>query len=246
MSTSPPDDPRRFRTMPPPPPPGYSGTTGYRGPADASPITRTDSRAVFGQVMFLVAVTVGFLALGAWIGRDLSRGVAFACWAGAFALIMGMSFMRKAGHGQVGMAMLFGVGTLLGMSVGPAMAAYLSMPSGGTMVAQAAGLTALFIGAMGTFGYATKRDLSAVGRISFFALLGLIVVAIVAMFVSIPNFPVIFSVIGLVVFAGLTMWDFQRLRHAGEDDAVLIALSIFLDVFNVFLFILNLLGGSRN
>lgn len=247
MSTQPPDDPHRFRAMPPPPPPGYSGTTGYAGPGtQGAVITRSDSRAVFGQVMFMVAVALGFVALGAYLGRDLSSGASFACWGGALLLILGMSFSRKAGNGQLGMGLLFGVGLLLGMSVGPAMAAYASVDGGGTMIAQAAGLTALFVGGLGAFGYATKRDLSAIGRMCFWALLGLIVVGVVAMFVAIPGFPIVWSVVGLVIFAGFTMYDFQRLRMAGEDESVMIALSIFLDIFNVFLMILNLLGLSRD
>lgn len=239
-----------YRTMPsppPPPPPGYSGTTGYTGAGSASAvITRSDSRAVFGQVMFMVAVALGFVAGGAYIGRNLGGGAAIACWVGAFALILGMSFSRKAGKGQLGMALLYGVGLLLGMSIGPAMAQYAKLDGGGMMIAQAAGLTALFVGGLGAFGYATKRDLSMVGRVCFFALLGLIAVSIIAMFVAIPNFPIVWSVVGLVIFGGFTMYDFQRLRMAGEDESVMIALSIFLDVFNVFLMILNLLGLSRD
>ena len=49
-----------------------------------------------------------------------------------------------------------------------------------------------------------------------------------------------------MVFAGLTVYDFWRLRRAGNGDVALIALSIFLDAFNIFLFMLQLLGGSRN
>ncbi len=249
MSSQRPDEGnfRYERPMPPPPPPGYHGTTGYTGPGSTSAvISRSDTRAVFGQVMFMVAIALGFTAGGAYIGRDLSTGISFVAWGGAFALILGMSFARKAQKGQLGMVLLYGVALLLGISVGPAMAAYASAPGGGTIIAQAAGLTALFIGGLGAFGYATKRDLSGLGRICFWALLGLIAASIIAMFVAIPGFNILWSVIGLVIFAGFTMFDFQRLRHASEDDAVMIALSIFLDVFNVFLMILNLLGATRD
>lgn len=229
----------------PPPPPGY-GSPSPGGYTDSRVIVRADSRAVFGQVMFMVAVALGFLALGAYIGRDIGRGAALACTLGALALVLGMSFARKAQNGKLGMGLLYGVGLLLGIGIGPLMAAYASIDGGSTIIAQAAGLTALFITGMGAFGYATKRDLSQVARYAFFALLGLIVVGIVAMFVAIPGFNIFWSVAGLVIFAALTAFDFQRLRSAGEEDAVMIALSIFLDVFNVFLFILNLLGMSRD
>lgn len=205
-----------------------------------------DTRAVFGQVMFMVAVALGFTAGGAWVGQDLSTGWSLVCFVGAFALILGMSFARKAQNGALGMGLLYGVALLLGMAVGPALAAYASLDGGAVLIAQAAGLTALFIGALGTVGYATRRDLSAVARICFWALLGLIAFGFVAMFVAIPGANLIYSVVGLVIFAGFTMYDFQRLRTAHEDESVMIALGIFLDVFNVFLFILNLLGMSRD
>ena len=101
------------------------------------------------------------------------------------------------------------------------------------------------MGAMGTVGYVTKRDLTWLGRVSFVALLGLIVFGIVAIFVSIPSEYLIWSIAGLVIFAGLTTYDFWRLRRAGNADVALIALSIFLDAFNVFLFFLQILGGGN-
>ena len=112
--------------------------------------------------------------------------------------------------------------------------------------AQAAGLTALFMGLMGSAGYLTSRDLSALGRVSFVGLIILLVFGIVAIFVNIPGENLIWCIGGLVVFAGLTMFDFWRLRRAGNGDVAQIALSIFLDAFNVFLLMLRLLGGGRN
>jgi uncharacterized protein len=110
---------------------------------------------------------------------------------------------------------------------------------------QAGGTTALFIGGFGAYGYATRRDLSKIARVAFFALLGLIVFGIVLMFVSIPGGSVIYAVLGLVIFAGYTMYDFQRLRRADQIQAApLLAASIFLDVFNVFLLLLSLFGGG--
>jgi uncharacterized protein len=96
----------------------------------------------------------------------------------------------------------------------------------------------------GAYGYATRRDLSMVGRISFFALLGLILFAIILIFVKIPNGDLIYSILGLVIFAGLTTFDFQRLRRSqDQQSAPLIAASIFLDGLNVFLFFLRIFGG---
>ena len=79
----------------------------------------------------------------------------------------------------------------------------------------------------------------------FWALVALILFGIVAIFVHIPQASLIYSVAGLVIFAGLTMFDFQRLRRNSDAaSAPFIAASIFLDALNVFLFFLNIFGRS--
>jgi uncharacterized protein len=105
----------------------------------------------------------------------------------------------------------------------------------------------LFMAGFGAAGYFTRRDLSAIGRISFFALLALIVFGIVLIFVHIPGGEMLYSILGLVIFAGLVMFDFQRLRQSkGITSAPLLAASIFLDGLNVFFFFLRIFGGGRD
>jgi FtsH-binding integral membrane protein len=80
----------------------------------------------------------------------------------------------------------------------------------------------------------------------FWGLLALIGFGIVAIFVQIPNAALIYAVVGLVIFAGLTAFDFQRLRRSTDvRTAPLLAASIFLDIFNVFRLLLPVFGGSE-
>ena len=112
---------------------------------------------------------------------------------------------------------------------------------------QAGGATALFIAGFGAAGYATRRDLAVVARVCFWALVALIVFGIVLIFVHIPHGELAYSVLGLVIFAGFTMFDFQRLRSTSDEDfasAPFLAASIFLDILNVFLFFLEIFSGS--
>lgn len=205
-------------------------------------LSRDRSRAIFGQTMGLVAATAAVAAFGAYLGRDLGRGVAMVAIIGAIVCIVAMNAAIKRSE-QLAIGLLFGMGALIGVSSGPILAYYASVnPSA---LWQSAGSTALFIGGFGAFGYATRRDLSMIGRISFFALLGLIVFGLVLMFVSIPGGNVIYAVLGLVIFSGYTMYDFQRLRQADSIKAApLLAASIFLDIFNVFMLMLALFGGG--
>src|SRR4029079_15160898 len=106
---------------------------------------------------------------------------------------------------------------------------------------------ALVIGGFRAYGCAPRRDLSAIARVCFWALIALIVFGIVLIFVQIPNGSLVYAIVGLVIFAGLTAFDFQRLRQSQDiRTALLLAASIFLDILNVFLLLLSLFGGRDN
>ena len=207
-------------------------------------IADESARAVFGQVMGLVALTVGCAALGAYLGRDLSGGVGIVAFIAAFASVFGLNVASTRGHEQLATGLLFGLGLLLGLAVAPVLAVYAKADP--SALWQAAGATAAFVAALGSYGYATRRDLSSWARTLFWALLGLIVLGIVLIFVSIPHGNIVYAVAGLGIFGAFTIFDFNRLRRSNPAGAVTIAASIFLDIFNVFLFFLQLFGGGRD
>ncbi len=212
---------------------------GYGGGAA---VTRDRTHAVFGQVMGLVALTVGCTALGAYITRNTSGRVWIAYFIGAFVCIFALNIASSRGREQLAIVFLFGMGLLLGMAVGPVLNQYAKSDPG--VLYQAAGATGAFVLGLGAVGYATRRDLSYWARGLFWALLALILFGLVTIFVSIPHANVIYAALGLVVFGAYTIFDFNRLRRANQASAVPIAASIFLDIFNVFLFMLQLFGGG--
>ena len=201
-------------------------------------VARDRTRTLFGQTMWYVAATAGFFALGAYLGRNLSEGWVIVWFIVAFGCLISMNFTVRRSAGLT-VALLFIVGAALGLAMAPVLVYYASTSP--QALWQAGGATALFIAGFGTAGYATRRDLSGLARVCFWALIALIVFGIVLIFVNIPNGSLIYSVIGLVVFAGLTAFDFQRLRRSKDlDSAPLLAASIFLDALNVFLFFLRI------
>jgi len=201
-----------------------------------------DTRTLFGQTMGYVAATAGLFALGAYLGRDLPYGWSFVGYLAAFGCLFGMNFARESEGASAGL--LFAVGLLLGLSSSPMIVYYASADP--AVLWQAGGATALFIAGCGAVGYTTRQDLSAVARVCCWALIALIIFGIVMIFVSLPGGDLAYGVLGLVIFAGLTMWDFQRIRRsAGLDSAPLIAASIFLDALNVFTFFLRIFARNR-
>ena len=216
----------------------------YSGVAYQGSSTRDRTATLFGQTMGLVAMTAAFFAAGAYAGRHLSEGAAIVAWIGAFVVLMIMNFAaRKSAGLAIGLLVVFGI--LLGVAAAPTLFWYGSTDP--QILWQAGGATALFIAVFGAIGYTTRRDLSVILRFAFFALIALLIFGIVLIFIHIPHGSLIYAILGLVVFAGLTMGDFQRLRRSrGLDSAPLLAASIVLDVLNVFWFFLRIFSGSRN
>jgi uncharacterized protein len=204
---------------------------------------RGQTHALFAQTMGYVALTAALFALGAWLGHDLTGGVGIVAFIAAFACLIAMRFAARRSV-QLTVGLLAGFGLLIGLAVAPTVAYYGSMDP--QALWEAGGATALFIAGFGAAGYATRRDLTAVARAASWALLALIVAGIVLIFVHIPGADLVYSVLGLVIFAGFTMFDFQRLRtNTDATAAPLLAASIFLDVLNVFLFFLEIFSGGQ-
>jgi FtsH-binding integral membrane protein len=199
---------------------------------------RDETRTLFAHTMGLVGVTAAFFAGGAYLGRDMSSGAGLLWLIAAFGCLFGLRFAVSRSE-QLGIGLLFAFGLLVGLATAPTLASQAS--ANPQAVWQAGGATALFIAGFGAYGYATRRDLSALARICFFALIALIVFGIVLIFVQIPGGSLIYAILGLVIFAGFTMFDFQRLRQTGDIRAApLLAASIFLDILNVFLLLLSI------
>jgi FtsH-binding integral membrane protein len=194
----------------------------YDDPAlSTAALTRDRSRAVFGEVMGLVASTVGFTALGAYVGRNLSGGAGLLFFIAVFGCVIGLNVASSRGHAQLSIALLFGLGLFIGLAVAPVINEYAKADP--AAVWQAAGATGAFVAGLGACGYATRRDLSSWARVLFWALLALIVFGIITIFVAILNGNIIYAVLGLVIFGGFTILDFNRLRRTNQAGAVPIA-----------------------
>src|SRR3954470_4388358 len=131
-----------------------------RGLTSAEPaeLARDDARAVFGQVMGLVAFTLGFLALGAYVGRDLTGAIELVFFIAGFGCIFGLNFAAARGREQLAITLLFGLGLLLGLGRGRVL-------SGGVgaarwRVGRRAGAAGGFAASLGALGYLPRRDLS--------------------------------------------------------------------------------------
>jgi len=115
-------------------------------------------------------------------------------------------------------------------------------------------ITAASFGALSLYGYTTQRDLSAIGSFLIMGLIGIIIASLVNLFLQSTAMQFIISVVGVLVFAGLTAWDTQKIKEMYDvnDDgtvagrkAVMGALALYLDFINLFLMLLRLFGDRR-
>ncbi|GGL97626.1 Bax inhibitor-1/YccA family protein [Deinococcus aerophilus] len=165
-------------------------------------------------------------------------------------LVFALSLFADRLSSAVAGMLFIGYAALTGLTFSALLFAY--SPSA---VISAFATTAGTFGAMSVLGFVIKKDLSAMGRFFLFALIGLIVAMIVNLFVASSILTLGISVIGVLLFAGLTAYDTQMLRNMAlsgvsgemaERAAINGALRLYLDFINMFLFILRLFGGSRD
>jgi FtsH-binding integral membrane protein len=208
-------------------------STGY-----AAGLSPARSHTLFGRVMALVALTVGFATLGVYLARDLGGAEWFVAWLLALGCLVGLNVANARGNQSLALGLLFAFGLLIGASVSTTVNYYAATDP--TAVRQAFGATALFVGGLGAGGYAIRRDLSFLYRTLFWMLLALICAGILLIFVRIPAAYTVYALAGLAIFGLYTVVDFNRLRRAGTDEAIPLAAGIFLDVLNIFLLFLRL------
>ena len=125
----------------------------------------------------------------------------------------------------------------------------------GTSVALTFFVTAATFGAMSLYGYTTKRDLTGMGNFLFMGLIGILIASLANMFFHSGTMNFVISVLGVLIFTGLTAWDTQKIKmtyyQLGGDTAVagkaaiMGALSLYLDFLNIFLFLLRFMGDRR-
>jgi modulator of FtsH protease len=215
-------------------------TTGYyQAGARARAISTTQ---LLGQVLFLVAIALGFCALGTLLGRDLSLGTARICSFAGFGMLLVSSFAgARFRVGAFAMGWLFGTALMIGLGLGPVLSYYVS--SEPTAVTQAfAGTAATVLGAA-SLGFLLSKDLAPwmrpVSLIVFAACMGTIIWSLFGGTIS----PLVSAGIYLVS-ALLIVIDFNFLRkHGTERDTIWLATGIFVSIVNIFISLLNIFSS---
>src|ERR1700731_1245789 len=218
----------------------YSRRAG-RAPSPAAP-PLPDRPAVLGKVMGLLGFAFLFTAGGAVIGRSLGPGAFLLSIVGSFATVIALQFLRE--RSPLNLFLLYAFATFEGMALGLILESYVARGLGG-VVLNAAATTAAVTLAAGAYGYTTKRDLTGLGGILFVGLIGVLVASLVGIFVPLPLLYIGISVVAAVLFTGFLVFDLNRVaksRGATEGQAILLAVAVYLDIFNLSLALLRIFG----
>jgi FtsH-binding integral membrane protein len=163
------------------------------------------------------------------------------------ALVLGLSFGIERLRPATAQALFWIYAALIGLSLGSIFMVYTQ-----TSVGRVFFVAAAAFGALSLWGYTTRRDLSGVGSFLVMGLFGIIAASVVNMFLASTTLQWLISGVGVLVFAGLTAWDTERLKNeyiygamdgdTAERTAIMGALSLYLDFVNLFTLLLQMLG----
>ncbi len=200
----------------------------------------------------LLTAIVAFVVAGSQTMLNLLYGNSWMIWVlciAELAMVWGISGAIDKLSSTTATALFYAYAAVNGLTLSVIFLAY-TMES----VASTFFVTAATFGAMSAYGYFTKADLSKIGSILFMALIGLIIASIVNIFLGSSTLQWIISIAGVAIFVGLTAWDTQKIKAMAEMTDVsqagkvstLGALSLYLDFINLFIYLLRILGNSRN
>jgi FtsH-binding integral membrane protein len=168
---------------------------------------------------------------------------------GTFGLAMFISFRIQYLQPATALGLFMLYAALLGLMLSSVFLAYT-----GASITRVFFISAASFGALSLYGYTTQRDLSAFGSFLVMGMIGLFIAMIVNIFLKSSGLDFVISAIGVLIFAGMTAWDTQRIKEMYDPmqdgtvagrKAVMGALQLYLDFINLFLFLLRFLGDRR-
>lgn len=198
--------------------------------------------AILGRVLSLLGVAFLCTAGGAFISRVLGPGAMILAIVGSLATLIALMFAREKAPWNLWL--MYGFATFEGMAIGLIVDRYIAAGLGGAVL-NAAATTGVVTLVAGGYGYTTKRDLTKLGSILFIGLIAVVVASLVGIFIQLPMFHLVLSVITAVLFTGFLVFDLNRVANAKdltEGAIILLAVSVYLDIINLFLALLRIFG----
>jgi modulator of FtsH protease len=200
---------------------------------------------VLRNTYMLLSLTLVFSAATAGISMamNLGHGAALIMMLVSFGLLF---VVNKTADTSKGIVAIFAFTGLMGAALGPMLNSYLALPNGASLVMQALGGTAVVFFGLSGYALTTRKDFSFLGGFLFVGLLVIVVASLANMFFQVPAVSLAISSAAVLIFSGLILFDTSRIINGGETNYIRATVALYLDILNLFIHLLSLLGFLNN
>ena len=221
---------------------------------EASGELTTVRHRVLRNTYWLLALSMIPTVLGAWIGVQMN----FSFMSGSpfigFLIFMAIAFgffyvIERTKHSAIGVAVLLGFTFFMGLMLSRLIGHILHFSNGASLIMTAFGGTAIVFATMASIATTSKRDFSGLSSWLFAGMIVILLAAVANIFLQMSVLNIVISAIAVVIFSAYILFDVQRIINGGETNYISATLAIYLDVYNVFVNLLALLGifgGERD
>jgi len=205
-----------------------------------------ETNKVLKNTYMLLGMTLLFSALTAGISMSMGLGHG----AGLVLALVGFGLLfvvNRLADSSKGLIAIFAFTGVMGASIGPMLNYYLAMPNGPGLVMQALGGTAVVFFGLSAYALTTRKDFSYMGGFLMVGLLVAVVAMIANIFLAIPALSLTISAAVVMIMSGLILFDTSRIINGGETNYIRATVSLYLDIYNLFIHLLHLLtalGGD--
>lgn len=226
----------------------------YQVIGQASQERALQQNRVLRNTYLLLALSMVPTAIGALFGVQLN----FAFMAGSpfisFLLFLAVAWgfmwgIQKNKDSGMGVVLLLGLTFLMGLMLGPILQVSLGFRNGGALISLAAAGTGTIFFTLAGIATVTKKDFSFMGKFLFVGVILLLLAMVANIFLQVPALALTISAIAVLIFSAYILFDVSRVVTGGEDNYIVATLAIYLDIYNLFVHLLNLLlafAGERD
>ncbi|AVK81963.1 membrane protein [Campylobacter fetus subsp. testudinum] len=191
------------------------------------------------QTYQLLTASLVAATAGAYIGVDYIKTFSWMLLIVEFALLFGLMFSKK--NPSLALVMLFGFTFVSGLTLGPVLNTYIGAGMG-HIITQAFLMTTVAFGGLTVFAFNTKKDFSVMGKMLFITLIVIVVASLLNLFFQSAILATVVAAVGAILFSAYILYDTQMIIRGGYDSPVLAAVALYLDILNLFISLLQLLG----
>jgi modulator of FtsH protease len=240
--------------MKPVPIEGSQSTSTWKAPDFGSAVA-LDQNNVIRNTYWSLALSMLPTIAGAYLGMSMNFAAFYKTSPIAAPLLMfgamfGMLFVVSALRNSAwGVAAVFGFTFVSGVMLAPMLQYAAGLKNGGQLVALAGGMTAAVFFVMAAIATVSKRDFSFLGKFLFVGVIVLIVASLANLFFQVPALAITISAVAVLIFSMYLLHDLSQIVKGGQNNYIMATISLFLDIFNIFVNILNLLlifSGQRD